>query len=422
MPNKTSLSSWGSLKNYLSNYIDKDKNWDNEEMSDYSALSGAYASGKITGDQLAEGKILLKNYLADVDAVNTRDAAMAQAENTARQTNAYQNFLNTRLASYLGEMQGNNGMRGYGGLAQGQQLSLKNSQENAFMQAQELKRTTLSDILKSYQNSVSGNSANAIDEQTTLQASRDQKRDTQLQDYLSKIDTYINGDGVNDGNLQNGVLTADKKGKLDEYIAGIPDENVRNEVEKYLDFQYGDKMQGTETITKEDGTTETKVVEAQSKVNSQNQKANDYSVSLKTTTSPSVLATTKSEIENAHNSGELSDEGYNKLVSEVREREKEVYKSSKSSGGISAGNTCTIKLSDGSKTTITTQPLGQKNAKISPDNDIVKNMQSGQVCIYQGTVYVCNGKGTLYRVCDYAGSGAYEKIYDHLKGTYYDIQ
>ncbi len=236
MANKTNLSSWGNLRNYLATNVDPAKDWDNEEIKDYSALLGAQAAGKVSGDKFTEGRNLFQHYLADAQAADTYQKAQAQAENEARRETAYGNYLSTRLGSYLREIQGNAGIAGYGGLTQGQAIAVKNDQENAFRAIQDNKRTALQGALDTYQAALASHSQTAIDQATAIDAAREKKAVEDMDAMKISIDKYLEDvKDENNGKVPLKVITG-----VQEYIASsdLPDEH-KDELIKSIQLENG---------------------------------------------------------------------------------------------------------------------------------------------------------------------------------------
>ena len=386
MANKTNLSSWSGLKSYLSTYIDSTKDWDNEDLKDYTALSNAYANKKITGTQLAEGKTLLANYLADADASNTYNQAQASADNTARQANAYNNYINTRLSSYLGEMQGNAGTKGYTGLVQGQAVAVKNNQENAFKTTETNKRTALSDALSTYQKALTDNSAAAIGEQTTLAASNDAKIDADTSNYSTELANYIEKAKGDTGKISE----ANWK-KAQDYIGTLdvaPETKTR--LQNYLDLNYGSQV---ETAEDADAAKKTEI------------------------TSTTSQADLDKVVE------KMSDDEKSKYAAELQDQAKNMYKTSVKSGSASISSTFSINLKDGKTKGFndddTTVKVGSTYYDF--DNKVCNSASAGQAVLVDGVVYVKLNNGRFGKVVDYAGNGAYDKLKSYLTGTYYAV-
>ena len=248
MANRTNLSSWGNLRDYLKTNVDPDKDWDNEDIQDYSSLLGAQAAGKVSGDKFTEGRNLFQHYLADAQATDVYQQAQAKAENEARRETAYGNYLSTRLGSYLREIQGNAGIAGYGGLTQGQAIAVKNDQENAFRAVQESKKSAIQGYLDTYQGALANNSATAIDQATALDAAidaREEDKKLSVQEYVKQYLDAANTD-------ENGEYSAETKSKVNEYIknSGL-NEEAQAEVQKNVDLLYGDEMK--KQVTNENG-------------------------------------------------------------------------------------------------------------------------------------------------------------------------
>jgi len=252
MANRTNLSSWGNLRDYLKTNVDPDKDWDNEDIKDYSALLGAQAAGKVSGDKFTEGRNLFQHYLADAQATDVYQQAQAKAENEARRETAYGNYLSTRLGSYLREIQGNAGIAGYGGLTHGQAIAVKNDQENAFRTIQDNKRTALKGYFDKYQETLASNSETAIGKATSIDAAREEKNANEEANVRSRLNEYLLGTydelmgGYTGGALkEDGTVSATDDKKLRDYInaAAITDESKARILADY-ELNYGDNITG----------------------------------------------------------------------------------------------------------------------------------------------------------------------------------
>lgn len=194
MANKQ-LASYGSLRDYLNRYIDPNKNWDDEDIRDYSLLE----KQGLTPDQRAEGKTLLAQYLADNDAHGAYKAATAQAENEARKATAMQDYLHTRLAGYLPQLQAGAGQAGYQGLTGGQAVALRNDMAQKQADIGARKQTALTDYLQTYQGALRDNSATAIDQLTAIDSARETKQKDTDTRASETVDELIYGKSDADG-------------------------------------------------------------------------------------------------------------------------------------------------------------------------------------------------------------------------------
>lgn len=420
MANKTNLSSWGNLRNYLKTNVNPNKDWDSEEIKDYNHLLGAQAAGKVSGDKFTEGRNLFQQYLADAQATDVYQKAQAKAENEARRETAYGNYLSTRLGSYLREIQGNAGIAGYGGLTQGQAIAVKNDQENAFRAIQDNKRTALQGALDTYQGALASHSQTAIDQATSLDATREAKNEDKKLAVQEYIQQYLNNNAQTDS---NGMYSKETANKVREYIEGSglsPEE--QEEVKKTVDLVNGDAM--PHYTTDEEGNQ----VEAKTEVqqaNAEKQKK-ERIYNIENSWDQSTVKSSKADDERKHAIGEISDAEWEELKESYAKAEQKLYKSEKTSGGISEGNTCVIKFMNGSG-----GKLGNDDAMItlgvnslSKDEipDKAKSFSYGQVFLWNNTVYVIGYKGRAYNVVNYAGNGAFEKLRGVVEGTYYDIK
>lgn len=226
--------SWSGLKTFLSENIDSAKDWDAENISDYSVLNNAIAAKKLTNDQRAEGQILFQNYLSDIQAQSAYNQALALAENQARKDTANNNAMADRIASYLREVQGNAGFEGYDGVTKGQAISLANMQAAAQQDVQNTRATAQQQALQAYQQASLENSRNFSDQYGTLMAARDEKADTNYQNYLAEVQSYIQT-SLND----EGKLSKSDFQKAKDYISGLDTtDSVKTRLNDYIDLAY----------------------------------------------------------------------------------------------------------------------------------------------------------------------------------------
>lgn len=226
--------SWNGLKSFLTQYIDANRNWDNENINDYSILNNAIAAKQLTNDQRAEGQILFQNYLSDVTAQNTYNKAISQAENQARKNTANNTLLADRIMSYLKEVQGNAGFDGYDGVTKGQAISLANMQASAQQEVQAQRANAQQSALEAYQNAMLDNSKNFSDQYGTLMAARDEKADTNYQNYVVELQNYVEAAKNDDGKVSKSDYN-----KALNYIQGLDTTTeTKKRLEDYLDLAY----------------------------------------------------------------------------------------------------------------------------------------------------------------------------------------
>lgn len=244
----TSLSSWNTLSGLLTKYIDETKKWNSSDIVDYSIFDNAYNDGKITREQREEGIIATKNYLNDLQAQKLYAQAMANAENEARRSTAYNDYLASKIASYLKEVQGTNGLEGYEGITQGQAINLSNLEAQRQSEITGNKQTAQTNALEAYQKALLGNSEIAEDQRSTLYSSMDQQTDVndnnvrntaeaKLQDIMQ-----LNGDTI-------------KQSEYDSILEYINDsdlsEEAKDKIIKDMNVLYGDKVKSDEDLTAE---------------------------------------------------------------------------------------------------------------------------------------------------------------------------
>ena len=226
--------SWSGLKSFLMQNIDANRDWDSENINDYSILNNAIAAKQLTNDQRAEGQILFQNYLSDVNAQNTYNKAISQAENQARRNTANNALLADKIMSYLDETQGNAGLSGYDGVTKGQAINLANMQASAQQDVQAQKANAQQSALEAFQNAMLDNSKNFSDQYGTLMAARDEKADTNYQNYVVELQNYVEAAKNDEGK----VSKSDYNKALD-YIQGLDTTaETKKRLEDYLDLAY----------------------------------------------------------------------------------------------------------------------------------------------------------------------------------------
>ena len=193
-------SSWNTLLSFLNTNIDGNRDWGAENITDASFIDQAYNEGKISREQRTEGRIALENYLKDVDAQRAYSNAMAEAENTARRNTAYNDYLASRLASYLKEVQGTSGLEGYDGVTKGQAINLANIEAQRQGDVNAQRQQAESNAFEAYRQALRENSDFATDQRTDLDASFDAQNDAIYQNGLAMAEN-IYSDRAEDGKI-----------------------------------------------------------------------------------------------------------------------------------------------------------------------------------------------------------------------------
>lgn len=410
MANNTKLSSWTTLRDYLARNIDPNKDWDNEDLRGYDVLNQAYTSGKLSADQFAEGKTALGQYLADVDADRNYRAATAKAENDARVETAQQDYLHTRLAGYLPQLQAGAGQTGYQGLTGGQAVALRNDMAQKQADIGARKQTALGGYLQTYQGALRDNSAAATDQYTSIAAARETKarEDSANGDTaLSEMLFGINGEGVLIGT--DSKISAEDNAALMGYLDSInANDATKNKWRVILDSMTREGAnKGASGSGGGSGTVEPVDPPVQHQVN------------LDNVTNTKQLSNEKTAIKNDLTKGKLTEEQAEDLTSKARDKEKTMLVSSKSSGLISAGSTITIKFATTDNTFVNNNTTVTLGGKIDTPAGAA-DFGEGQVFLYNNTVYVKKGDKS-FKVVDHVGNGPYEKLKNHYAGTYYDL-
>ena len=398
MANNTKLSSWTTLRDYLARNIDPNKDWDNEDLRGYDVLNQAYTSGKLSADQFAEGKTALGQYLADVDADRNYRAATAKAENDARVETAQQDYLHTRLAGYLPQLQAGAGQTGYQGLTGGQAVALRNDMAQKQADIGARKQTALGGYLQTYQDALRENSASATDQYTSIAAARETKARENDSDARTFIDRYLYGDDYTEGTVDSsGNIEPEKYTALMEYLkkAGAS-EDVINQVGLLLDGKVSTPEQ--QELSAQETTDNLKKRSA-------------------TITDRGTL-----KILRANNESEegRSDEDKAEIEANIDKQERVALKSSLKSGSIYGTGSFTLKIDNGDgyfkNDDVTVTVAGTPNYI-----DEANNLEKGQMFLYNGKVYVKGDGGKSFSVVDYVGKGAFERMKDFLQDTVYDL-
>lgn len=231
-------SSWNTLLSFLNTNIDGNRDWGAENITDASLIDQAYNEGKISREQRTEGRIALENYLKDVDAQRAYSNAMAEAENTARRNTAYNDYLASRLASYLKEVQGTSGLDGYDGVTKGQAINLANIEAQRQGDVNAQRQQAESNAFEAYRQALRENSDFATDQRTDLDASFDAQNDAIYQNGLAMVDN-IYADRAEDGKLSQSDYN-EIKNYINE-LAGASEE-TKKKLLADVEALYGNKV------------------------------------------------------------------------------------------------------------------------------------------------------------------------------------
>ena len=245
----TNLSSWNTLSGLLTKYIDGTKAWSSSDIIDYSIFDNAYNDGKITREQREEGIIATKNYLNDLQAQKLYAQAMADAENEARRSTAYNDYLASKIASYLKEVQGTNGLEGYEGVTRGQAINLSNLEAQRQSEIAGNKQNAQTGALEAYQKALLGNSEIAEDQRSTLYSSMDQQTDITDDGIRSTAQSKLQ-DVLN--NSENNFIKQSEYDSVLKYINNSDlSEEAKDKIIKDMDVLYGDKVKSDEDLAAE---------------------------------------------------------------------------------------------------------------------------------------------------------------------------
>lgn len=278
MANKKTAS-WQTLKNYLSTNVDNKTDWENEDIKDYSVLNKAYSAGKLSEDKLAEGQTYLQNYISDNTAQQGYNQSVATAENTARQTTAYNDYLTTRLGTYLGSIQSDSGVKG-SGLAVDQQIALDATKRNAFQNTQDTKQTALTSAQETLDSAKLQSSATASNQLNSLASSRDAQVDVDVSNYTNALKSAIENSEMLELDEEGKAVISDTNyQRLNDYIKALPvSDSAKTQLEQYLALNYGNSIK----ITPSPSTTPTEDQNSEDTAMLQNstEKAYDYAGSV----------------------------------------------------------------------------------------------------------------------------------------------
>lgn len=229
-------SSWNTLLSFLNTNIDGNRDWGAENITDASFIDQAYNEGKISREQRTEGRIALENYLKDVDAQRAYSNAMAEAENQARRNTAYNDYLASRLASYLKEVQGTSGLEGYDGVTKGQAINLANIEAQRQGDVNAQRQQAESNAFEAYRQALRENSDFATDQRTDLDAAHDAQEDVSYADGMAMVDVYA-------GSIlgETDKISQSDYNKLVEYINTMPDvaDGVKEKLLRDVELKYG---------------------------------------------------------------------------------------------------------------------------------------------------------------------------------------
>lgn len=245
-------SSWNTLLSFLNTNIDGNRDWGAENITDASFIDQAYNEGKISRDQRTEGRIALENYLKDVDAQRAYSNAMAEAENQARRNTAYNDYLASRLASYLKEVQGTSGLDGYDGVTKGQAINLANIEAQRQGDVNAQRQQAESNAFEAYRQALRENSDFATDQRTDLDASHDAQEDVSYANGNAMVGTYV--ESIMD---ENGKISQSDYNKLVEYINTMPDvaDGVKEKLLRDAELLYGKLVVADEEAQKTENAT-----------------------------------------------------------------------------------------------------------------------------------------------------------------------
>lgn len=245
-------SSWNTLLSFLNANIDGNRDWGAENITDASLIDQAYNEGKISREQRTEGRIALENYLKDVDAQRAYSNAMAEAENTARRNTAYNDYLASRLASYLKEVQGTSGLDGYDGVTKGQAINLANIEAQRQGDVNAQRQQAESNAFEAYRQALRENSDFATDQRTDLDASHDAQEDVSYADGMAMVGTYV--ESIMDG---NGKISQSDYNKLVDHINTMPDvaDGVKEKLLRDAELLYGKLVIADEEAKKTENAT-----------------------------------------------------------------------------------------------------------------------------------------------------------------------
>lgn len=227
-----------SLKNYMrAAGYDVDK-WDDADVrrNGMAMLGGARGNG-LSDDDYGRATTELQRYLSLGAGQDAYQQSVADAENEAKRNTAYNEYLNARVASYLGEIEGAAGQKGYTGATEGNRIALQNTIANRQQAISDNKQAAKSSAVSEYLKVADKANEDYFNNMDLTESASQSRRDTQVQNVKGEIESAmsaINGgtpEGVDDETVT----------RLRDYIKGykFDNEDDRQRVLSWYNSLYG---------------------------------------------------------------------------------------------------------------------------------------------------------------------------------------
>ena len=230
-----------TLKNYLRTAgYDVDK-WDEDEVrhNGMNMLNNAKSKAALSDGDYGKATTELQRYLALGAGQDAYRQSIADAEDEAKRNTAYNEYLNARVASYLGEIEGAAGQKGYTGTTEGNRIALQNNlanrQQAISSQKQAADRSAVSDYLQVADKA----NADYFNNMDLTESATQSRRETKVQNVKGEIENAMASvSGGTDEGIDDDVVT-----RLRNYIKGydFEDEEDRQKVLSWYNSLYGDE-------------------------------------------------------------------------------------------------------------------------------------------------------------------------------------
>lgn len=230
-----------SLKNYMrAAGYDVDK-WDDADVrrNGMAILGGARGNG-LSDDDYGRATTELQRYLSLGAGQDAYQQSVADAENEAKRKTAYNEYLNARVASYLGEIEGAAGQKGYTGTTEGNRIALQNTIANRQQAISDDKQAAKSSAVSEYLKVADKANADYFNNMDLTESASQSRRDTQVQNVKGEIEsamTAVSGslEGVDDETVT----------RLRDYIKGykFDNEDDRQRVLSWYNSLYGEETE-----------------------------------------------------------------------------------------------------------------------------------------------------------------------------------
>ena len=238
-----------SLANYLRAAGYDVDNWDDADVrrNGMAMLSNARGT-TLTDDDYGKATTELQRYLSIGAGQDAYRQSVADAENEAKRTVAYNEYLDQRVASYLGEIEGAAGQKGYSGVTEGNRIALRNSLANRQQSVATAKENAKQSALSNYLKVEDQANADYFSNMDATESATQSRRDTQVNNVKGEI-----GEAMSAASSSLEGLDDDTIARWRNYIRNydFEDEGDRKKVLTWYNALYGGGTQA-ETISQGD--------------------------------------------------------------------------------------------------------------------------------------------------------------------------